>query len=111
MADEDPAPSWRGWHVIARFLPMLFLGMVFIIFGLSPASPHFGLFHWGIIFAWIGAILLLGAILGMMFTKCPICYQSNWIWCVQERDVVKMRDQREADDYYVRDLAYPQDEP
>lgn len=109
MAEESP-PIWRGWHVIARFLPMIFLGSLFLIFGLSPLSPRIGTFHWGIIFAWIGAILLLGAFLGIVFTKCPICYQSNWIWCMQERDVVRMRD-RGHEDYYVRDLAYPEDEP
>jgi hypothetical protein len=110
MAEEAP-PIWRGWHVVGRFLPMIFLGALFLLFGLSPWSPHYGPFHWGIIFAWIGAILIIGAVLGTLFTKCPICYQSNWIWCMQERDVVRMRDRHQHEDYYVRDLAYPQDEP
>ncbi len=107
MAEENGngAYPWRGWHVITRFLPMLFLGAIFVIFGVSPEAPHHGAINYGIIFVWVGAILLIGAVIGMIFTKCPVCYQTNWIYCAQEPDVVRMRDQYGS--YYARDLAYP----
>ena len=106
MADgEAPAPLWRGWHVIGRFLPMVFLGSIFILYGVSPVAPHEDGLHLGAVFVLAGAILLLGALIGMLFTKCPICYQSNWIFCRQERDVVLVRDHGTGD-YYARDLAY-----
>ena len=106
--EETTAPTWRGWHVIGRFLPMIFLGLIFIIYGVSPAAPHRGVLRLGAIFVWIGGILLIGALIGILFTKCPICYQSSWIFCVQERDVIRIHDHG-AGDYYARDLAYPDD--
>ena len=106
MPEDGDIPLWRGWHVIGRFLPMLFLGAVLVIFGLSPEAPHNDGLHYGIIFVWAGGILLLGALIGMIFTKCPICYQTNWVYCVQEPDVVRIHDHCEGD-YYARDLAYP----
>jgi len=110
MAEEgEVQPLWRGWHVIGRFLPMVFLGCIFVIYGVSPEAPRRGVIHLGPIFVWIGGILLVGAVIGMLFTKCPICYQSNWIFCVQERDVVRIHDHG-AGDYYARDLAYPDNE-
>lgn len=102
---EAPAPLWRGWHVIGRFLPMVFLGSIFVIFGVSPVAPHADHIKFGLVFVWVGAILLLGAIFGMLFTKCPICYQTNWIYCLQERDVVRIHNHG-VGDYYARDLTY-----
>jgi len=69
---------------------MVFLGTVFIVYGLSPIAPHEGALKLGIIFVWLGAVLWLGAVIGMLFTKCPICYQTNWIFCSQEPDVVRL---------------------
>jgi len=109
MADEASPPVWRGWHVIGRFLPMVFLGCILMLYGVSPEAPHRDGVHFGIIFILAGSILLIGAALGMLFTRCPVCYQSNWIFCVQERDVVKVHDHGFGD-YYARDLAYPDDE-
>ena len=86
----DERPPWRGWHVIGRFLPMGFLATLFIVYGLSPAAPHEGALRLGIIFVWLGAVLWLGAIVGMLFTKCPICYRTNWVFCAQEPDVVRL---------------------
>ena len=43
------------------------------------------------------------SILGILFTKCPTCYQSHWIYCVQEPDVKRQRDR--WGHYYSRDLA------
>ena len=107
--EEVEERPWRGWHVIGRFLPMIFLGTIFIIFGVSPAAPHYGVLKFGPVFIWTGGILLIGAVIGILFTKCPICFQSNWIFCVQERDVVRIQDHGTGD-YYARDLAYPDEE-
>jgi hypothetical protein len=107
---EETAPLWRGWHVIGRFLPMIFLGSVLIIFGVSPEAPHHGALKLGIVFVYVGVILWIGALVGMLFTKCPVCFQTNWVYCVQERDVVRIHDHGSGD-FYVRDLAYPEDEP
>jgi hypothetical protein len=109
MATEEDGQVWRGWHVIGRFLPMIFLGSIFIIVGVSPLAPHHGGMSFGIIFVWVGGILWIGAVIGMLFTKCPICYRTNWVYCVQERDVVRIHNHGEGD-YYARDLAYPDTE-
>ena len=103
--EEKHAP-WRGWHVIARFLPMTFLGVIFLVLGASPAAPHRGPESFGIVFVWLGVVLIGASILGMIFTKCPTCYQARWIVCVQEPDVVRHRTQ----DRYHRQLSFPEDE-
>jgi len=109
MPEENGnAPVWRGWHVLGRFLPMICLGAIFVIYGLSPAAPHIDGLRWGLIFVWIGGILLLGALAGMLFTKCPVCYKTNWVFCAQEPDVVTQRDRYGR--YYSRDLSYSSDE-
>jgi hypothetical protein len=111
MAEEEaPPPVWRGWHVIGRFLPMIFLGSILVLYGISPEAPHEKGLHLGVVFVLAGGMLLIGALIGILFTKCPICYQSSWIFCVQERDVVRVHDHAVGDDYYARDLAYRDNE-
>ncbi len=67
---------------------MLVLGFVFLILGLSPAAPRIGYVTTGILFVWMGAVLLVGAFLGILFTKCPHCYRTTWVICLHEKDVV-----------------------
>jgi hypothetical protein len=98
--------AWRGWHVIARFLPMLLLGVIFLIIGFLPTAPHIGAVKFGVLFLWVGGVLIVGAVLGMLFTKCPTCNRTVWIACLQERDV---QHDRHRDEFY-RDLAPVQDE-
>ncbi|HYA10056.1 MAG TPA: hypothetical protein VEH10_00035 [Thermoplasmata archaeon] len=90
MADDEDLPRrhWRGWHVIGRFFPMAVLGLIFILIGAVVPSLHRG-HAYGILFVWIGAILIVFAILGMFFTKCPVCYRTHWVVCMQEPDVVR----------------------
>ncbi len=87
-SDEVSRP-WRGWHVIGRFLPMVVLGTVFIVLGITLRAPHHGV-SFGILFVWVGGILVVAAVLGMMFTRCPLDYQTRWIVCAQEPDVVRL---------------------
>lgn len=87
---EPEEPPWRGWHVIGRFLPLIFLGTALLVFGLSPAAPHTGRLGLGIIFDWVGCVLWVSALVGMVFTKCPICYRTTWVFCSQEPDVVRL---------------------
>ena len=107
MAEElEQRPRWRGWHVMARFLPMIVLGMVFLLIGATNAAPHNARESFAPLFLWIGAILLVGSVLGMLFTKCPICTRTHWIVCVQEPDVVREPRRRS----YHRELSSPKDE-
>ncbi len=104
MADhEEHRRVWRGWHVVGRFLPMLLLGLIFVIIGLSPRAPHAGPIHYGPLLFWLGIILAAAAVLGMMFTKCPSCYRSKWVMCYLESDVLPDHGRVE----YYRDLAPP----
>lgn len=104
--ERAPRRHWRGWHVIGRFLPMVVLGLIFIVIGVSTEAPHHGAVSYGVLFIWIGGILIVAAMLGMMFTKCPICYSSHWIACVQEPDVVHEK----RYDTFHRELSAPDEE-
>jgi hypothetical protein len=106
MANGEDRRTWRGWHVIGRFLPMVVLGVIFIILGLGPGAPHRGSESFGVIFVWIGAIMIGASVLGMFFTKCPVCYSTHWVVCVQEPDVVAEPHHRS----YHRDLSTHEDE-
>lgn len=97
----------RAAHVIVRFLPMILLGLLFLVVGLST-SPHYGRIPLGSLFAFIGAILVVGAILGMLFTRCPQDYVRWRVMCFHEPDV--QWDSRVGD--YYRELVpeeFPQD--
>lgn len=104
--EEAYRRHWRGWHVFGRFFPMLFLGIVFILIGVLVPSLHTG-HAFGVLFVWVGAVLVIGAILGMMFTKCPVCYRTSWVVCLQEPDVVR----EPRGDSYRRELSSTEDEP
>jgi hypothetical protein len=105
MAVSEHRAHWRGWHVIARFTPMVILGLVFIAVGLA-AAPHLGPVRYGPLFFWLGILLVGAAIIGMLFTKCPTCYSSSWVMCYMEPDVLPDHGVTE----YYRDLAPPFEE-
>ena len=102
--EEAPHQPWRGWHVIGRFLPMVFLGFLFLLIGVLVPALHRG-HAYGVLFLWIGAILIVAAILGMLFTKCPVCYRTHWVVCMQEPDV-----RRRRTGHYHRELNPSDDE-
>jgi hypothetical protein len=105
-AGGEAEGPWRGWHVIARFLPMIVLALAFVVIGAANLAPHNSRESLSPVFVWIGGILFVGAILGMLFTKCPDCYRTHWVVCVQEPDVVaEPRHQS-----YHRDLSTHEDE-
>jgi len=104
--EEVPHRPWRGWHIVGRFLPMVVLGLIFVFIGISALAPRHGIESYGIIFIWVGAVLIIAAILGMLFTKCPLDYQTQWVACVQEPDVV--HDRRVGK--FHRELSFPEDE-
>ncbi len=110
MARDDPeetrSPAWRGWHVIGRFLPMVALGVLMIALAFTGLVPHRGVEDFAPLFLWIGGILIAGAILGMLFTKCPVCYRTHWVICFQSPDVVRSPRRR----VYHRELSGPDDE-
>jgi hypothetical protein len=87
MMVTTSAPG-RATHVILHYLPMIVLGFIFLIIGLSPTSPHIGLVPLGNLFLLLGVILLIGAILGMLFTRCSKDYVTWRIMCYREPDVL-----------------------
>ena len=100
MMVRGAAPSRMG-HVVIRFFPMLLLGFIFLVVGLAPGrAPHIGIIQLGNLLALLGFILIVGATIGILFTKCPDCYQSWRLMCLNEPDV---RSDPETGDYY-RDL-------
>ncbi len=102
--DNEPRRPWKGWHVVGRFLPMVVLGAVFIVLGIALRAPRHGT-SFGILFIWVGGILVVAAVLGMMFTRCPLDYETRWVACAQEPDVVRRRGGG-----YHRRLSVPPDE-
>jgi hypothetical protein len=103
--DDEGSRPWRGWHVIGRFLPMIVLGVVFVIVGLTLRAPHHGV-SFGVLFIWVGGILIVAAVLGMMFTKCPLDYETRWVVCAQEPDV----ERRPHGRGYHRRLSVPSED-
>jgi len=107
MVKKQGELPWRGWHVIVRFLPMAVLGIVFIVLGATGHfQPHTTQGFLDTLFLMVGGLLIFFAFLGMMFTKCPICYRSYWIVCLQEPD---MRHDVEQNAFY-RELTPPEEE-
>jgi hypothetical protein len=100
MMISASAPG-RAAHVFVHYLPMIVLGLIFLILGLSPAAPHIGYLPLGNLFVLLGAILLVGAILGMAFTRCPTCFVRWRVMCFHEPDVFW---DNQVEDYY-RDLV------
>jgi len=100
MMVETSAPG-RATHVMIHYLPMVVLGLIFIVVGLSPGAPHIGVVPLGNMFALLGAVLLIGAVFGMAFTRCPLDFVRWRVMCFHEPDVYW--DDR-VDDYY-RDLV------
>ena len=87
MMVTTSAPG-RATHVLIHYLPMIILGVIFLIVGLSPSQPHLGIVPLGNLFLLLGVILLIGAILGMLFTRCEKDYITWRIICYREPDVV-----------------------
>jgi len=83
---------------------MVFLGFLFLLIGVLVPALHRG-HAYGVLFLWIGAILIVAAILGMLFTKCPVCYRTHWVVCMQEPDV-----RRRRTGHYHRELSPSDDE-
>ncbi|HTW55913.1 MAG TPA: hypothetical protein VMG36_05650 [Thermoplasmata archaeon] len=100
MAMITVSAPGRAAHVLVRFLPMVLLGLLFLVIGLTT-SPHYGIIPVGSLFAFIGAILIIGAILGMVFTRCELDYVRWRVMCFHEPDV--MWDSRYGD--YYRELV------
>jgi hypothetical protein len=87
MVEHGPAAG-RMSHVVMRFFPMLLLGVIFLVIGLAPNGPHIGIIRLGNLFALLGVVLIIGATLGILFTKCPTCYAaSTRSICRNEPDV------------------------
>ncbi len=86
MMVVESAPG-RATHVLVSYLPMVVLGVILIIVGVSPTAPHIGVVPLGNLFTLIGVILLVGAVLGMVFTHCPRDYVRWRIFCYREPDV------------------------
>jgi len=106
MPEEVERRPWHGWHVIGRFLPMVILGLFFVVFGEIGGGPTQGGKDFAMVFVWVGVILLAGAVFGMLFTKCPLEYETRWVICLQEPDV---RRTERADGYY-RELSATEEE-
>lgn len=70
---------------------MTFLGFLFLFIGLAIA-PHIGRVPLSPLFIILGIILLIGALLGMLFTRCPKDYVSWRVMCVREPDVRAARE-------------------
>lgn len=102
MFVTTPAPG-RFRHVFLHYLPMMFIAVLFLFVGLVT-DPKIGRAHIGIIFDLIGVILLIGAVLGMMFTRCEKDYITWRVMCFREPDV-----RASPSGEYYRDLV--PDEP
>jgi len=95
----------RAAHVLVHYLPMVVLGLIFLVLGLSPYAPHIGVLPLGNLFIFLGVILLVGAMLGMAFTRCPADFVRWRVMCFHEPDVYW---DPAIDDYY-RELV-PEEE-
>lgn len=100
MMISASAPG-RAVHVFMHYLPMVVLGIILLVIGLSPFAPHVGVIPLGNLLILLGVVLLVGAILGMAFTRCPTCFVRWRVMCFHEPDVYW---DPEVDDYY-RDLV------
>ncbi|HTP56467.1 MAG TPA: hypothetical protein VML53_07420 [Thermoplasmata archaeon] len=77
----------RATHVLMHYLPMIVLGFVFLIVGFSPTTPRIGVIPLGNLFLLLGVIMLVGAVLGMLFTRCEKDFVRWRIMCFHGRDV------------------------
>jgi hypothetical protein len=66
---------------------MIVLGIIFLVVGFSPTAPHIGVVPLGNMFVLLGIIMLVGAVLGMLFTRCEKDYVRWRILCFNEPDV------------------------
>jgi sulfite exporter TauE/SafE len=92
--------GWRRWHAIVRFLPMLALGIIFLIIGASYHVSQTSHGFLGLMFVLVGALLVIFAFFGMAFTRCPTCSRNVWIVCLQEPDM-----RRDRSDAFYRELT------
>jgi hypothetical protein len=86
MMVTTSAPG-RVTHVLVSYLPMIVLGIILLVVGLSSAAPHFGRISLGNLFQLIGVLMLVGAILGMAFTRCEKDFVRWRVLCFHEPDV------------------------
>jgi hypothetical protein len=86
MMVTTSAPG-RATHVFLHYLPMIVLGIIFLVVGFSPSAPHIGIVPLANLFLLLGVIMLVGAILGMLFTRCEKDYVTWRILCYREPDV------------------------
>jgi amino acid transporter len=99
--------AWRGWHTIVRFVPMVALGVLFLVIAsLGHFAPHTSQGFIDALFVLSGVLLIVFAFIGMAFTRCPTCSRSTWIVCLQESD---MRHDRRENAFY-RELTPPEEE-
>jgi len=77
----------RATHVLLHYLPMIVLGIIFLVVGFSPSAPHIGIVPLSNLFLLLGVVMLVGAILGMLFTRCEKDYITWRILCYREPDV------------------------
>lgn len=84
MFVTTPAPG-RARHIFMHYLPMLVLGLIFLVVGLT--RPHIGRVPLELLFVLLGLIMLIGAVLGMLFTTCPQDYVTWRVMCFREPDV------------------------
>jgi hypothetical protein len=104
MMVTSSAPH-RVRHVMAHYLPMIVLGIIFLVIGLAPSAPHIGLIPLGDLFLILGVIMLVGAVLGMLFTRCEKDYVTWRVMCFNEPDVFS-----DAGGGYYRELV-PEESP
>ena len=77
----------RAAHVLMHYLPMIVLGIILLVVGFSPTAPHIGVVPLGNMFVLLGIIMLVGAVLGMLFTRCEKDYVRWRVMCFHEPDV------------------------
>ena len=91
----------RFTHVLRHYLPMVALGVIFLV--LAHTDPHAGRVPLGFLFGLLAAIMLVGALLGALFTHCPDDFVTYRVICYREPDV-----QPDPLGDYYRDLVHDQ---
>lgn len=77
----------RVRHVLLSYLPMIFLGFLLLALGMGRPQPHIGRIQFGNLLLFLGVFMLVGALIGMLFTRCEKDYVRWRIFCYEEPDV------------------------